>query len=204
MPLYLDVNIAMSESGRKPLITGATYGLASKEFTPAMVKAVFDNLNAPEPRMQYVVGIEDDVTHSSLEYGAPISTTPNTTKQCLFWGLGSDGTVGANKTAIKVIGLNTDLKAQGHFVFDSHKVCNNVIKVVLLLLQLLSVVILANLFMLTLKSLRITLRFHSKHWSDKQIAVLLRLFSLSTGPTAMPIKFLLHQGIYVIFLNLSS
>jgi len=122
MPIYLDVNIAMSESGRRPLITGATYGLASKEFTPAMVKAVFDNLNAAEPRMQYVVGIEDDVTHSSLEYGAPISTTPATTKQCLFWGLGSDGTVGANKTAIKVIGLNTDLKAQGHFVFDSHKV----------------------------------------------------------------------------------
>jgi len=122
MPIYLDVNIAMAESGRRPLITGATYGLASKEFTPAMVKAVFDNLNAPQPRMQYVVGIEDDVTHSSLEYGAPISTTPETTKQCLFWGLGSDGTVGANKTAIKVIGLNTDLKAQGHFVFDSHKV----------------------------------------------------------------------------------
>jgi len=122
MPLFLDVNIAMSESGRRPLITGATYGLASKEFTPAMVKAVFDNLNAPEPRMQYVVGIEDDVTNSSLDYGAPISTTPESTKQCLFWGLGSDGTVGANKTAIKVIGLNTDLKAQGHFVFDSHKV----------------------------------------------------------------------------------
>ena len=123
MPLYLDVNIAMSDTGRRPLITGATYGLASKEFTPAMVKAVFDNLNAEQPRTQYVVGIEDDVTHSSLEYGAPISTTPQTTKQCLFWGLGSDGTVGANKTAIKVIGLNTDLKAQGHFVFDSHKVC---------------------------------------------------------------------------------
>jgi len=125
MPIYLDVNIAMSETGRQPLITGATYGLASKEFTPAMVKAVFDNLNAPQPRMQYVVGVEDDVTHSSLEYGAPISTTPTSTKQCLFWGLGSDGTVGANKTAIKVIGLNTDLKAQGHFVFDSHKVSSS-------------------------------------------------------------------------------
>jgi len=134
MPLYLDVNIAMSDTGRRPLITGATYGLASKEFTPAMVKAVFDNLNAPQPRNQYVVGIEDDVTHSSLEYGAPISTTPDTTKQCLFWGLGSDGTVGANKTAIKVIGLNTDLKAQGHFVFDSHKVCLVFILQLLLLL----------------------------------------------------------------------
>ena len=75
MPLYLDVNIAMSDTGRQPLITGATYGLASKEFTPAMVKAVFDNLNEAQPRLQYVVGIEDDVMHSSLDYGAPVSYT---------------------------------------------------------------------------------------------------------------------------------
>jgi homodimeric pyruvate:ferredoxin (flavodoxin) oxidoreductase len=121
MPLYLDINITMSEANQRPLITGATYGLASKEFTPAMVKAVFDNLNAAEPRKHYVVGVHDDVTHTSLEYGEPINVTPPTTKQCLFWGLGSDGTVGANKTAIKTIGLSTDLKAQGHFVFDSHK-----------------------------------------------------------------------------------
>lgn len=122
MPLYLDVNITMSEAKQHPLITGATYGLASKEFTPAMVKAVFDNLNAENPRTHYNVGIMDDVTHTSLEYGAPISSAPKSTTQCIFWGLGSDGTVGSNKTAIKTIGLNTDLKAQGHFVFDSHKV----------------------------------------------------------------------------------
>lgn len=121
MPLFLDVNVSMSEAGVRPLITGATYGLASKEFTPAMIKAVFDNLNAKEPKLQYVIGVEDDVTHTSLDYSAPINTTPDSIKQCLFWGLGSDGTVGANKEAIKTIGLNTDLKAQGHFVFDSHK-----------------------------------------------------------------------------------
>lgn len=121
MPLFLDVNVAMSDAGKRPLITGATYGLASKEFTPAMIKAVFDNLNAEQPKLQYVIGVEDDVTHTSLDYSAPINTTPESVKQCLFWGLGSDGTVGANKTAIKTIGLNTDLKAQGHFVFDSHK-----------------------------------------------------------------------------------
>lgn len=121
MPLFLDVNVTMSDAGRQTLITGAQYGLASKEFTPAMAKAVFDNLNAPEPKMRYVIGIEDDVTHSSLSYGEPIPTVPESTRQCLFWGLGSDGTVGANKTAIKTIGMNTDLKAQGHFVFDSHK-----------------------------------------------------------------------------------
>ena len=121
MPLYLDVNVAMSDANRQTLITGGQYGLASKEFTPAMAKAVFDNLNADNPRMKYVVGIDDDITHSSLDYGSPIHTTPMTTRQCLFWGLGSDGTVGANKTAIKTIGLKTDLNAQGHFVFDSHK-----------------------------------------------------------------------------------
>jgi len=121
MPLYLDVNICMSEAGQRPLITGATYGLASKEFTPAMVKAVYDNLNADNPKMHYNIGIRDDVTHTSLDYGEPITTVPSSTTQCVFWGLGSDGTVGSNKTAIKTIGLNTNLKAQGHFVFDSHK-----------------------------------------------------------------------------------
>jgi homodimeric pyruvate:ferredoxin (flavodoxin) oxidoreductase len=120
-PLFLDVNVAMSEANKPSLITAAQYGLASKEFTPAMAKSVFDNLNADNPRMKYVIGIEDDVTQSSLSYGEPINSVPSTTRQCLFWGLGSDGTVGANKTAIKTIGMNTDLKAQGHFVFDSHK-----------------------------------------------------------------------------------
>ena len=121
MPLFLDVNVAMSDAGRQCLITGAQYGLASKEFTPAMAKAVYDNLNKPDPMRRYVVGIDDDVTHTSLPYGDPIDATPKSARQCLFWGLGSDGTVGANKTAIKTIGLQTPLKAQGHFVFDSHK-----------------------------------------------------------------------------------
>ncbi|XP_013418498.1 uncharacterized protein LOC106179427 isoform X2 [Lingula anatina] len=120
-PLFMDVNVAFSNANRQALITGATYGLASKEFTPEMAVAVFDNLNAENPKMQYVIGIEDDVTHTSLPYGEPITTVPPGTKQCMFWGLGSDGTVGANKEAIKTIGLNTNLKTQGHFVFDSHK-----------------------------------------------------------------------------------
>ena len=121
MPLYLDVNVTFSDAGLQKLITGAQYGLASKEFTPEMAKAVFDNLNAADPKKKYVVGIEDDVTNTSLAYGEPISTVPEGTKQVMFWGLGSDGTVGASKTAIKTIGLNTELFAQGHFVFDSHK-----------------------------------------------------------------------------------
>jgi len=121
MPLFLDVNVTLSDAGRNPVITGGQYGLASKDFTPAMAKAVFDNLNAEKPMSRYVIGINDDVTHTHLPYGEKIKTTPDTTRQCLFWGLGSDGTVGANKTAIKTIGLNTDMKAQGHFVYDSHK-----------------------------------------------------------------------------------
>ena len=121
MPLFLDVNVTMSDAQRQALITGAQYGLASKEFSPAMAKAVFDNLNAENPKTRYVVGIQDDVTHTSLPYGEPIDSIPKGTTQCLFWGLGTDGTIGANKTAIKTIGLETDLKAQGHFVFDSHK-----------------------------------------------------------------------------------
>lgn len=121
MPLFLDVNVTMSDAQNPVFITGATYGLASKEFTPAMAKAVFDNLDAKEPMKQYVIGIEDDVTHTSLNYGKPMNICPPGTSQALFWGLGTDGTIGANKTAIKTIGLNTDLKAQGHFVYDSHK-----------------------------------------------------------------------------------
>ena len=120
-PLFLDVNVTFSDIGDRKLVTGGQYGLASKEFTPAMAKAIFDDLGKENPMRRFVIGINDDVTHTSLDYGAPIQTTPDTTRQCLFWGLGSDGTVGANKTAIKTIGLNTDLKTQGHFVYDSHK-----------------------------------------------------------------------------------
>ena len=121
MPLFLDVNVTLSDAQMPCFVTGATYGLASKEFTPSMAKAVFDNLKSDTPMKQYVIGIEDDVTHTSLPYGEPINICPPGTKQTLFWGLGTDGTIGANKTAIKTIGLNTELKAQGHFVYDSHK-----------------------------------------------------------------------------------
>ena len=120
-PLFLDVSVTLSEQNSPKLVTGGQYGIASKEFTPAMCKAIFDNLDAEKPRKHYVIGINDDVSHSSLDYGKPINATPESIRQCIFWGLGSDGTVGANKTAVKTIGLNTDLNAQGHFVFDSHK-----------------------------------------------------------------------------------
>lgn len=84
-------------------IVAGRYGLASKDFTPAMGKAVFDNLSAPKPRARFTVGIVDDVTHLSLPWGPEIDTMPKGTFQCLFWGMGSDGTVGANKEAVKII-----------------------------------------------------------------------------------------------------
>ncbi|CAH1775312.1 unnamed protein product [Owenia fusiformis] len=121
MPLFLDISVTLSDAGLRKNVTGGQYGLASKEFTPEMCKAVFDNLSSDKPKSRYVIGIEDDVTHTSLSYGEKINTVPEGTTQCLFWGLGTDGTVGASKTAIRTIGLNTDLKGQGHFVFDSHK-----------------------------------------------------------------------------------
>ncbi len=120
-PLYLDVCAALLEGGRKIRVLGGRYGLGSKEFTPAMVKAVFDNMAAKEPKTPFTVGIEDDVTGRSLPVGAPLMTTPEGTVQCKFWGLGSDGTVGANKSAIKIIGDNTDMYAQGYFAYDSKK-----------------------------------------------------------------------------------
>lgn len=96
-------------------------GLASKEFTPKHVIAAFDNLKEKQPKHNFVVGIRDDVTHTSLEVGPEVDTIPEGTKQCLFWGLGTDGTVGANKAAIKTISANTHLFGQGHFAYDSHK-----------------------------------------------------------------------------------
>merc|ERR1719199_1881978 len=97
------------------------FGLASKEFTPAQVKSIFDNLGKEEPKKNFVVGIVDDVTNTSLDVGPPLNCLPTGTKQCMFWGLGTDGTIGANKEAIKVIGSETDLYTQGHFAYDSHK-----------------------------------------------------------------------------------
>ena len=119
-PLYKDVSTLLYERKEQITVVGGIYGLSSKEFTPGMVKAVFDNLKAREPKNHFTVGIEDDITHLSLKYGN-LDTTPKGTVQCKFWGFGSDGTVGANKNAIKIIGNNTDMYAQGYFAYDSKK-----------------------------------------------------------------------------------
>ncbi|MCD7875360.1 MAG: pyruvate:ferredoxin (flavodoxin) oxidoreductase, partial [Acidaminococcaceae bacterium] len=120
-PLYMDVRGAFYESEISPLIIGGRYGLGSKELTPSEVMAVFENLAAPEPKNNFTVGIVDDVTNTSLPVTTLLDTTPAATKSCKFWGLGSDGTVGANKSAIKIIGDYTDMYAQGYFSYDSKK-----------------------------------------------------------------------------------
>ena len=120
-PLYQDVVTAFMESDREmPTIVGGRYGLSSKEFDPAMIKAVFDNLDKDTPKNHFTVGINDDVTHTSLEIGGRYRTAKNTFN-CMFFGLGSDGTVGANKNSIKIIGETTDNFVQGYFVYDSKK-----------------------------------------------------------------------------------
>ncbi len=120
-PLYLDVVSAFAQQGgQMPMIIGGRYGLSSKEFDPAMVKAVFDELDSPTPKNHFTVGINDDVTHTSLEIGDRLETEKNTFN-CMFYGLGSDGTVGANKNSIKIIGETTDNYVQGYFVYDSKK-----------------------------------------------------------------------------------
>jgi len=125
-PLYLDVVTAVNEGrassgGVSPRIIGGRYGLSSKEFTPAMVKAIFEELSRDEPKNHFTVGINDDVTHTSLAYDFTFSSEGKETVQCVFWGLGADGTVGANKNSIKIIGEETDNFAQGYFVYDSKK-----------------------------------------------------------------------------------
>ncbi|MBF0226545.1 MAG: pyruvate:ferredoxin (flavodoxin) oxidoreductase [Desulfobacterales bacterium] len=120
-PLYIDVCTAFLERNEMPKIVGGRYGLGSKEFTPPMVKAVFDNMKAICPKNHFTVGIIDDVSNTSLEVDADFHTTPAGTVQAKFWGFGSDGTVGANKSAIKIIGDNTDMFAQGYFAYDSKK-----------------------------------------------------------------------------------
>jgi pyruvate-ferredoxin/flavodoxin oxidoreductase len=121
-PLYLDVTSSMYENGRQGIkVIGGRYGLSSKEFTPAMVKAVFDELKKSDPKNHFVVGINEDVTHSSLDYDQNFSVEHPETVRCLFFGLGSDGTVGANKNSIKIIGEETDNNAQGYFYYDSKK-----------------------------------------------------------------------------------
>ncbi len=104
-----------------PTIVGGRYGLSSKEFTPAMVKGIFDELNKTAPKNHFTIGIDDDVSHTSLTYDPAFSTEDPRTVRALFYGLGSDGTVGANKNSIKIIGSETDNFAQGYFVYDSKK-----------------------------------------------------------------------------------
>jgi pyruvate-ferredoxin/flavodoxin oxidoreductase len=128
-PLYQDCVTALMEetaAGRShlkalPQVLTGRYGLSSKEFTPAMVKAVFDNLTVAAPKNHFVVGINDDVNHTSLDYDADFSTEPANVVRALFYGLGADGTVGANKNSIKIIGEETENYAQGYFVYDSKK-----------------------------------------------------------------------------------
>ncbi|SCX79035.1 pyruvate:ferredoxin (flavodoxin) oxidoreductase [Desulfoluna spongiiphila] len=120
-PLYLDTCAAYMEMGDMPQILTGRYGLGSKEFTPAMAKAVYDNMKVTGPRNHFTVGIKDDVSYSSLEIDENFDAGIEGTVNCKFWGLGSDGTVGANKSAIKIIGDNTDMYAQGYFAYDSKK-----------------------------------------------------------------------------------
>ncbi|WP_160669948.1 pyruvate:ferredoxin (flavodoxin) oxidoreductase [Clostridium sp. C8-1-8] len=120
-PLYLDVCNIFYDSDIKPMIVGGRYGLASKDTRPSQILAVFKNLNADKPKNGFTIGIVDDVTNTSLPEEEIIDTTPEGTIGCKFWGLGSDGTVGANKTAVKIIGDNTDMYAQAYFSYDSKK-----------------------------------------------------------------------------------
>ncbi len=120
-PLYLDVCTTFQQRGIKTLVVGGRYGLGSKDFTPGMARAVFGDLKARDPKNGFTVGIEDDVTKTSLAVPEEIDVSPRGTIQCKFWGLGSDGTVGANKSAIKIIGDSTDLYAQGYFAYDAKK-----------------------------------------------------------------------------------
>src|SRR5262249_4268734 len=120
-PLYCDVITALVELGRTARVIGGRYGLASKEFTPAMVKGIFDELTKPRPKNHFTIGIHDDVTFTSLSYDPGFSTEVPGTVRAMFYGLGADGTVGANKNSIKIIGEETDNYAQGYFVYDSKK-----------------------------------------------------------------------------------
>lgn len=120
-PLYLDIRSAFYGRENAPVIIGGRYGLGSKDTTPSEIKAVFANLAADEPKNGFTIGIVDDVTFLSLDSSEKIVAEKPGTVRCKFWGLGSDGTVGANKSAIKIIGDETDLYAQGYFSYDSKK-----------------------------------------------------------------------------------
>lgn len=120
-PLYEDVRSLFYDKEKRPVIVGGRYGLSSKDTTPTHIKAVFDNLREDNPENAFTLGIEDDVTHTNLEPKEHINTSPESTVRCKFWGFGSDGTVGANKNAVKIIGNNTDKYAQAYFSYDSKK-----------------------------------------------------------------------------------
>jgi len=128
-PFYQDIVTALSEAINEgttafeimPRVIGGRYGLSSKEFTPAMIMRIFEELEADQPKNHFTIGFHDDVTHTSLDYDSSISIEPDSVERAVFWGLGSDGTVGANKNTIKIIGEETDLHAQGYFVYDSKK-----------------------------------------------------------------------------------
>jgi len=126
-PLYKDIltalaeSLAMGEIDKMPIIVGGRFGLSSKEFTPAMVKAIYDELSKDKPKNGFTVGINDDVTFTSIDYDSGFDIEPQKVTRALFFGLGSDGTVSANKNSIKIIGENTELFCQGYFVYDSKK-----------------------------------------------------------------------------------
>ncbi|GAA0077541.1 pyruvate:ferredoxin (flavodoxin) oxidoreductase [Clostridium sp. CTA-5] len=120
-PLYLDVRNAFFGQADAPLVIGGRFGLGSKDPNPGHIAAVYENLAKEEPKNGFTIGIVDDVTNTSLEVHEDIDATPEGTTACKFWGLGSDGTVGANKSAIKIIGDHTDMYAQGYFFYDSKK-----------------------------------------------------------------------------------
>ena len=120
-PLYLDVRNLFFGKENAPIIVGGRYGLSSKDTTPAQMLAVYANIMQPEPKNNFTVGIVDDVTFTSLPLAEEVITVPEGTIECLFWGLGSDGTVGANKNSIKIIGDNTNMYAQAYFAYDSKK-----------------------------------------------------------------------------------
>ncbi|KDR94482.1 pyruvate-ferredoxin/flavodoxin oxidoreductase [Peptoclostridium litorale DSM 5388] len=120
-PMHLDIKSMFYGKADAPVVVGGRYGLGSKDTVPTHVKAVFDNLKLDEPKDRFTLAINDDVTNTSLPVGEKIVTEPEGTTRCKFWGLGSDGTVGANKNSIKIIGDHTDLYAQGYFSYDSKK-----------------------------------------------------------------------------------
>ncbi len=128
-PLYQDVVTALDQGEaqgtlpfeERPWVLGGRYGLSSKEFTPAMIKGIFNEMKQGQPKRHFTVGIEDDVTHASLPYDPAFDIEPDDVIRAVFWGLGSDGTVSANKNSIKIIGEETDYHAQGYFVYDSKK-----------------------------------------------------------------------------------